>query len=133
MKTPAWLGGGLVRALHAELLAEYGGLDACCDAAPLGSALAWPQQQYACGDPPPTLTELAAAYGFGLARKRSFSDGNKRGALAAMDVFLQLNGYEIDAPEVEAVAVIQDLAAGRFGEAALAAWLEARSRRVRKR
>ena len=51
MKTPAWLGGGLVRALHAELLAEYGGLDACCDAAPLGSALARPQQQYACGDP----------------------------------------------------------------------------------
>ena len=50
-----------------------------------------------------------------------------------MDVFLQLNGYEIDAPEVEAVAVIQDLAAGRFGEAALAAWLKARSRRVRKR
>ena len=66
-------------------------------------------------------------------RNHSFSDGNKRIALAAMDVFLQLNGYEIDAPEVEAVAVIQDLAAGRFDEAALAAWLKARCKRVRKR
>ena len=133
MKAPARLGAGLVRALHAELLAEYGGLDARCNEALLESALARPQQQYAYGDPAPTLIGLAAAYGFGLARNHSFSDGNKRIALAAMDVFLQLNGYEIDAPEVEAVAVIQDLAAGRFDEAALAAWLKARSKRVRKR
>ena len=133
MKTPAWLRAGLVRALHAELLAEYGGLDVRCNEALLESALARPQQQYAYGDPPPTLIGLAAAYGFGLARNHRFSDGNKRIALAAMDVFLQLNGYEIDAPEVEAVAVIQDLAAGRFDEVALAAWLKARSKKVRKR
>ena len=131
MKTPAWLGAGLLRALHAELLAECGGLDARCNAALLESALARPQQRHTCGDPPPALTELAAAYGFGVARSQSFSDGNKRIALAAMDVFLQLNGYEIGAPEVEAVAVIQDLAAGRFDETALAAWLKARCKRVR--
>ena len=133
MKAPAWLSAGLVRALHAELLAEYGGLDARCHEALLESALARPQQQHAYGDPLPTLIGLAAAYGFGLVRHHSFSDGNRRIALTAMDVFLQLNGCEIDAPEVEAVAVIQDLAAGRFDEAALAAWLEARCKKVRKR
>jgi len=133
VKAPAWLSASLVRALHAELLAEYGGLDARCNEALLESALARPQQRHTYGDPPPTLIELAAAYGFGLARNHSFSDGNKRIALAAMDVFLQLNGYEIDAPEVEAVAVIQDLAASRFDEAALAAWLKARCKKVRKR
>ena len=133
MKAPAWLSAGLVRALHAELLAEYGGLDARCNEALLESALARPQQQYAYGDPAPTLIGLAAAYGFGLARNHSFSDGNKRVTLMAMYVFLRLNGQVLDAPEVEAVAVIQDLAAGRFDEAALAAWLKARCKRVRKR
>ena len=130
---PVWLDAGLVRALHAELLAEYGGLDARCDEALLESALARPQQQYACGDPASTLSGLAAAYGFGLARNHGFSDGNKRIALAVMDVFLQLNGYEIDAPETEAVIAIQELASGRFDEAALAAWLKARCKKVRKR
>ena len=133
MKAPAWLTAGLVRALHAELLAEYGGLDARCNEALLESVLARSQQQYAYGDRAPTLIGLAAADGFGLARNRSFSDGNKRIALAAMDVFLQLNGYEIDAPEVEAVAVIHDLAAGRFDEAALTAWLKVCCKKVRKR
>ena len=133
MRTPVWLNASLVRALHAELLAEYGGLDARCNEALLESALARPQQRHTYGDPPPTLMELAAAYGFGLARNHSFSDGNKRVALMAMYVFLRLNGQVLDAPEVEAVAVIQDLAAGRFDEAALTAWLKARSKKVRKR
>lgn len=133
MKTPVWLDAALVRVLHGELLAEHGGLDARCNEALLESALARPQQRLADGDPSPTLAALAASYGFGLARNHAFSDGNKRIALAAMDVFLQLNGYEIDAAEVEAVAVIQDLAAGRFDEAALAAWLKARSKRARRR
>ena len=133
MRTPVWLNASLVRALHAELLAEYGGLDARCNEALLESALARPQQRHIYGDPPPTLMELAAAYGFGLARNHSFSDGNKRVALMAMYVFLRLNDQVLDAPEVEAVAVIQDLAAGRFDEAALAAWLEARCKKMRKR
>ncbi len=133
MKVPIWLSAGLVRALHAELLAEYGGLDARCNEVLLESALARPRQRHTYGDPPATLTELAAAYGFGLARNHSFSDGNKRVALMAMYVFLRLNGQVLDAPEVEAVAVIQDLAAGRFDEAALAAWLKARCKKVRKR
>ena len=132
MRTPVWLSAGLVRALHAELLAEYGGLDARCNEVLLESALARPRQRHTYGDPPATLTELAAAYGFGLARNHSFSDGNKRVALMAMYVFLRLNGQVLDAPEVEAVAVIQDLAAGRFDEAALAAWLKTRSKKVRK-
>ena len=133
MRTPVWLSAGLVRALHAELLAEYGGLDARCNEVLLESALARPRQRHTYGDPPATLTELAAAYGFGLARNHSFSDGNKRVALMAMYVFLRLNGQVLGAPEVEAVAVIQDLAAGRFDKAALAAWLEARCKKVRKR
>jgi len=133
VKPPLWLGADLVRALHAELLAEHGGLDARCNEALLESALARPQQRFAYAEAPPALANLAAAYGYGLARNHGFSDGNKRVALMAMYVFLRLNGQILDAPEVEAVAVIQDLAPGRFDEAALTAWLKARSKKVRKR
>ena len=123
MTEPIWLDQRSVLALHAELLREYGGLGGVRDEGLLESALARPQNQAAYGDP--TLAEMAAAYAFGVARNHPFIDGNKRTALAAADVFLQLNGYEIVVEEVEAVAVIRDLAAGEIGEAELAAWIAA--------
>ncbi len=121
MTEPIWLDQRSVLALHAELLREYGGLGGVRDEGLLESALARPQNQAAYGDP--TLAEMAAAYAFGIARNHPFIDGNKRTALTAADVFLQLNGYEIVVEEVEAVAVIRDLAAGEIGEEELAAWI----------
>ncbi len=48
-------------------------------------------------------------------------------ALAAIDVFLQMNGFELEVAEAEAVLIIQDLAASRLCEAELAAWIKWRS------
>ena len=45
------------------------------------------------------LSEMAAAYLFHLARNHPFIDGNKRAALAAALVFLELNDLSIDAPD----------------------------------
>lgn len=58
------------------------------------------------------LPRLATEYGFGLARNHAFLDGNKRTAFVAMNVFLILNGYEIETAEAEAVDVMLRLAAG---------------------
>jgi len=123
MTEPAWLDAMLVRAVHAELLAEHGGLDARIDEGLLEATLARPRQKHHCSNPPPILAELAAAYGFGFARNHCFSDGNKRIALAAIDVFLQLNGSELVVPEPDAVFTIEDLAAGALGEEALSLWI----------
>ena len=128
MTQPVWLDQRSVLALHAELIREYGGLTGVRDEGLLESAMARPQNLVAYGDP--TLAEMAAAYTFGIARNHPFIDGNKRVALAAADVFLQLNGHEINAAEVEAVAVIRDLAAGELGEDELAAWIEENMERV---
>ncbi|WP_252721397.1 type II toxin-antitoxin system death-on-curing family toxin, partial [Acinetobacter baumannii] len=54
----------------------------------------------------PDLAELAAAYAFGIARNHPFIDGNKRAALLALVVFLDLNGIEFDVPEAEFAAII---------------------------
>ena len=128
MREPVWLAEKVVVALHAKLIARHGGLGALRDAGLLASALARPQNLYAYGEP--TLPELAAAYCFGLVRNHPFVDGNKRVGLAAADVFLQLNGYELTAPETEAVAVIRDLAAGELDEATCARWIAANTERV---
>jgi death on curing protein len=120
---PKWLSRDIVVAIHGELIAEHGGLSGVRDEGLLESALARANNRRAYAEP--SRYELAAAYGFGLAKNHPFLDGNKRIALASIDVFLQLNGFALAASEVETVAVIRDLAAGEIDEDTLARWIEA--------
>jgi death on curing protein len=123
-REPQWLPKDLVVAMHRELIVRYGGLYAIRDESLLESALAKPQQHFHYADAA-NIFEIAASLGFGLAKNHPFADGNKRIAFAAMGVFLQMNGYEITAPEVDAVATILSLAEGNLSEKQLAAWLQA--------
>ena len=50
-------------------------------------------------------------------------DGNKRIALAAMVVFLDLNGWELTCTQAEETAMILRAAAGEIGERAWNAWV----------
>ncbi len=104
------------------LLAEHGGLPGIRDQALLDSALARPKQKAACGIDT-SIFELAAAYSFGLARNHPFMDGNKRIALTIAAVFLELNGFSLDAAEAEAVLMYRQLAAGTLTEDELAIWI----------
>jgi len=124
MKEPTWLLRDVVIAVQPMLLAEHGGKAGIRDEALLESALMRPQQQYAYGQDV-TLFQLAACYGFGLARNHPFIDGNKRIALTVTGIFLEINGYSLNAPEPEAVIMLQHLAAGEIEQTAFAAWLEA--------
>jgi death on curing protein len=74
-------------------------------------------------EPEADLIDLAASYGFGLARNHPFVDGNKRVAFQAMYVFLGLNGLHIEAEEPEVVRIILALAAGELQERDLSEWL----------
>ncbi|MGD8913378.1 MAG: type II toxin-antitoxin system death-on-curing family toxin [Candidatus Thiodiazotropha sp.] len=121
---PVWIPEAAIRAMHAELLQEHGGLDGPVDENALGATLARPQQLEHYSNPAATLPQLAAAYGFGFAKNHCFSDGNKRIALVAVDVFLQLNGYELVASEVDATVTFQALAAGEFDESQLVEWVD---------
>lgn len=126
-KKPKWLSVELVKAIHLGVLSEHGGLAGRVNESALASSLARPQELMNYRDAKPTIYELAASYGSGLARNHCFSDGNKRVALMAMYVFLDINNLELDATEPDAVLIIQDLAAGRLSEAELAAWVKLRS------
>jgi len=122
MSEPAWVLPELVHAVHQMLLAEHGGPPGVRDHALLDSALARPRQR-AAYEPEISVFELAASYSYGLARNHPFIDGNKRIALTVAAVFLELNGYSLDASEAEAVLVYQQLAAGTLTEGELANWM----------
>jgi death-on-curing protein len=116
-----WLDRALVEAVHAETIAEFGGEPGLRDAGLLEAALARPRNKAAYARA--GVFSLASAYAFGLARNHPFVDGNKRAALLAAFLFLELNGWAVEAREEDAATVFIDLAAGRLSEAALAAWL----------
>ena len=68
--------------------------------------------------------EKAATLGYLLTQNHPFVDGNKRLGHAAMEVFLILNGYEINAPASEQENIIMRVAAGKLSHEAFAQWLQ---------
>ena len=97
----------IVREIHAEAIAQFGGSDGVRDSALLESAVAAPQASFGGKSPYADLAEVAAAYLYYLCRNHPFIDGNKRAALGACIVFLRLNRIEprSDGPECEELAL----------------------------
>ena len=123
MTEPVWLQADLVIAAHNEALAAFGGSSGLRDAGLLQSALDRPKNKFAY-DGERDHAVLAAASAYGLARNHPFIDGNKRAALPAIFIFLGLNGAEFRPDEVEAVVMIEGLAAGEVTEDELGIWVK---------
>ena len=119
-----WIDPRVIHAVHEEQLAEHGGATGVRDEGLLESAMARPRNLAAYGTP--DAAALAAAYGFGLARNHPFIDGNKRSAFVAVELFLALNGFDLDAGDADCVVVMLALAAGTLEEAEFADWLRQR-------
>jgi len=116
-----WIDIRIVLAAHDEQLAEHGGAVGVRDGGALESALARPQNLAAYGEP--DAAALAAAYAFGIAKNHPFVDGNKRTALVVLESFLDLNGYELTADDVQAVLIVLGVADSTISEADLANWI----------
>lgn len=126
MNTPwIWLDLAVLRAAHEEQLLEHGGAAGIRDEGLLESAAARPRHLSAYGSP--DIADLAAAYGYGIAKNHPLIDGNKRTALVAIETFLWLNGMELNATDADCVMTILSLAAGEMEEDALANWIRRHS------
>jgi len=119
-----------IRAIHGEIIAESGGDAEVLNEGAVESTLNKPQN-LAGYDPAATIYDLAAAYGYGLVKNHCFIDGNKRIALIAIYTFLQINGIELTASEVDAANFFLELAASLEPQdicmVKLAQWCEANS------
>ena len=102
-----WIDAAVALAVHDEGLAEHGGASGVRDAGAFQSAMARPINLAGYGAP--DAAALAAAYAFGLARNRTFSDGNKRTAYVVAEIFLLVNGLRLTASN--ATSIISSIAA----------------------
>lgn len=123
MDEPRWLWRALVDAMHRELIAEHGGLYGVRDEGMIESALSGPRNRWVYEGVESDLADLAASYGFGLARNHGYLDGNERIALVAVHMFAWINGYELEAEEPDEVATMLGVADGSTSESQLAGWI----------
>jgi len=130
VKRWTWLQREVVLAVHEQQLSEHGGGAGVRDAGLFESALARAENLAAYGEP--DFADLAAAYGWGISRNHAFVDGNKRTAFVAIELFLELNGYRLDASDADCVLTMLAVAGGDISETDLAGWVRAHSARKRR-
>ena len=111
--------------MHDLQLVRFGGAAGLRDRGALESAVGRTRNLFAYDDKADAVL-AAATLCHSVAKNHAFVDGNKRAALAAMDVTLALNGWRLEAPPLDVAAAILAMATGEIDVAALDAWLRAR-------
>jgi death-on-curing protein len=112
--------------LHEKQIATFGGAEGLRDAGALDSAVARPQMTFGGEDLYPDAAAKAAALMHSLVMNHPFVDGNKRVGVIAMELFLIVNAFALDAFDEELEAVTMAVARGELEAEALAIWLRQR-------
>lgn len=116
--------------IHARLIAETGGAHGVLDLGMLLSAVARPQATFDGRDLYPDLFSKAAALLESLIGNHAFVDGNKRTAITAVGVFLQLNGYRMTSSNHELVDFTLQCAQHLLPLNQMVGWIENHSKLV---
>jgi death-on-curing protein len=107
-----------------DQIRRYGGRYGVRDLSLLSSAMAMPMATYEGNLLHVNEFEQAAAYAFHICQNHAFVDGNKRTALAAALVFLDLNGIVIDDPDERLYALMIEVAKGKKVKSDISALLK---------
>ena len=109
--------------LHRRVIGQSGGALGILNLGALESALAQPRMTFAGVELYLSIVDKEATLGFSLIQNHPFLDGNKRTGHAAMEVFLLLNGFEIQASVDEQERIVLQLASGEMDREAFTLWL----------
>ena len=90
-----------ILAIHSEVIEQAGGSRGIRNIGLVDSAVARPQATFGGKDLYPDIFSKAACLGHSLIRNHPFVDGNKRTGYMSMRLFLNINGYDMKAPEDE--------------------------------
>ena len=120
-----WIDTAVLLAVHDEQLTEHGGISGIRDTGMFESAIDRAKNLAAYGEP--DAAQLAAAYGYGLAKNHPFLDGNKRTAFVAVELFLALNGYDLQASDADCILIMLSVTAGDIDEQTFADWIRSYS------
>lgn len=116
-----------VLVLHQRLMQRTGGSGGVRDLNLLESAIARPQASFSDEELYPNLWRKAAALMHSLIRNHPFVDGNRRTAITATGIFLELNGHTLTATNEEVVGFTLRAATGEIPPEEMATWLETHS------
>jgi death-on-curing protein len=118
-----------VIAVHAQLIAKFGGSLGVRDRGALESAVARPQSGYY-----EDIIQEAAALWESLSQNHPFVDGNKRVAVTVTAAFLKVNGYLLEFDDLEAFSFLINLyEMGRMQFVELEKWLRVHAKRTNPR
>jgi len=113
--------------LHERLIQLTGGSSGLRDPGLLESAVARPQASFDGEELYPDLWTKAAALMQSLIKNHPFVDGNKRTAVTATAIFLELNHHRFTASNDEVLRFAVETAGGEAELEQIAAWLEEHS------
>jgi death-on-curing protein len=111
--------------IYRRVMQQSGGTYGVRDLGALQSALAQPRMTFGGQELYPSIVDKAAALAFSIIRNHPFVDGNKRAGHAAMEVFLILNGYAIEADIGEQERIVLGVAKGDLDREVFTTWLGA--------
>ena len=109
--------------LHRRVIGQSGGALGVLNLGGLESALAQPRMTFGGEELYPSVLDKAAALGYSVIQNHPFVDGNKRTGHAAMEIFLVLNGFEIQSSVDEQERIILQVASGEMDRQAFTIWL----------
>lgn len=110
--------------LYRQVMETSGGTVGILSMAALESAIAQPHATFNEEELYPTVIEKAASLGFSLVMNHAFVDGNKRIGHYAMETFLVINGYELNASVDEQETTILQLASGKLRREDFTEWVK---------
>ncbi len=112
---------GLIQAVQAEICALHGGRPGLREISMMKmlSARSTALNQSSATD----LASLAACYGYGLAHDQLFHSANLPTALVMIELFLNINGYGLDADDTACFLGLMVVADGELGAESFASWI----------
>lgn len=120
----AYLTPAAVLLIHDRICRTFGGGRGLRDKGALLSAVARPRATFERRPLYPSLFEKAGALLESLCQNHPFVDGNKRVAYVSAALFLQQNGWTIEAEEDDAVHFMIQIASGKLHKDEIRIWLE---------
>lgn len=124
MSNPTFLTLEEVLIIHESMIELYGGTHGIRDEGLLMSAIEMPKSGFGDSYLHDTIFQMASAYLFHLTKNHPFLDGNKRIGLGCADVFLALNGFNLEMTEEDAFELTIKVASENITKEEIAVILE---------
>lgn len=110
--------------IHHQVIKLFGGIDGIRDIGSIDSVINGIYQTFDGVELYPSITDKASFLVYGLIKNHAFADGNKRTGVAAMLVFLQMQGSNVEFTNEELIDLGLSIAKSEFKQPDISEWIE---------